>query len=98
MDADVAARRIVDAVLRGDPMVVLTPLAWLGVRVRGLAPATTTRVLGLVGRLLPGGAGPVGTVEGREAERRLGSRAVRLATTLGRWAAQRNNERPTDSA
>ena len=53
IDADRAAARIVDAVLAGKPMVVLTPLAWVAIRVRGLAPGTTTRLLGLFGRLLP---------------------------------------------
>ena len=94
VDADRAARRIVDAVLAGRPMVVLTPLAWLGIRVRGLAPATTTRVLGLVGRLLPDAPGRVGarTAEGHEAARRLGSSLVDRLTTLGERAARRNLE------
>ncbi len=94
MDADRAARRIVDAVLAGRPMVVLTPLAWLGIRVRGLAPATTTRVLGLVGRLLPDAPGREGarTAEGSEARRRLGSSLVETLTTLGDRAARRNLE------
>ncbi len=38
MDAERAAARIVSAVLAGRPMVVLTPLAWIGIRVRGLVP------------------------------------------------------------
>ena len=93
IDADRAARRIVDAVLAGRPMVVLTPLAWLGIRVRGLAPATTTRLMGLVNRSLPaapahGGAGPV---EGRAVGSRQGP-LVRTLTLLGRRAAARNNE------
>jgi len=94
VDADRAARRIVDAVLAGRPMVVLTPLAWLGIRVRGLAPATTTRVLGLVGRLLPDAPGRVGarTAEGHEAARRLGSSLVDRLATLGERAARRNLE------
>ena len=94
VDADRAARRIVDAVLAGRPMVVLTPLAWLGIRVRGLAPATTTRVLGLVGRLLPDAPGREGarTAEGHEAARRLGSSLVDRLTTLGERAARRNLE------
>lgn len=94
VDADRAARRIVDAVLAGKPMVVLTPLAWLGIRVRGLAPATTTRVMGLAGRLLPGppSRGGAGTVEGREARAGVGSRLVKSLTRLGDDAARRNHE------
>ena len=55
-------------------------------------PATTTRVMGLVNRALPGGTDSE-IVQGREAERRLDSRIVRLLTTLGTRAARRNNER-----
>lgn len=94
VDADRAARRIVDALLSGRPMVVLTPLAWLGIRVRGLAPGTTTRVMGLAGRLLPGPPprGGAGTVDGRQARGRVGSRLVHALTRLGDEAARRNHE------
>lgn len=100
VDAERAARRIVDAVLAGRPMVVLTPLAWVGIRVRGLAPATTTRVMGLAARLLPG-APPrerARTVEGAEARRRLASPLVDRLTTLGDRAARRTRdaERPLE--
>ena len=92
MDAERAASRIVRGVLSGRPLVTLTPLAKVGVRVRGLMPATTTRVLGLVNRALPHDTDSE-TVEGREAERRLDSSVVRALTTLGRRAARKNNER-----
>jgi len=100
VDAERAARRIVDGVLAGRPIVVLTPLAWLGIRVRGLAPGTTTRMLGLVGRLLPeaprrGGKKPV---DGETARRRLGSRVVDGLTGLADRAAARNNERSQGGA
>lgn len=100
VDAERAARRIVDAVLAGRPMVVLTPLAWVGIRVRGLAPATTTRLMGLAARLLPGPPARAGarTVEGAEARRRLASPLVNRLTTLGDRAARRTQdaERPVD--
>jgi NAD(P)-dependent dehydrogenase (short-subunit alcohol dehydrogenase family) len=92
INADRAASRIVGAVLGGRPLITLTPLATVGVRVRGALPGTTTRVMGLVNRALPDGSGSR-TVEGREADRRLGSRIVRALTTLGTRAAARNNER-----
>ena len=92
MDAERAASRIVRGVLAGRPLVTLTPLTKVGIRVRGLMPATTTRVMGLVNRALPDGMASE-TVDGREAERRLDSRVVRLLTTLGTRAARRNNER-----
>jgi short-subunit dehydrogenase len=92
MDADRAAHRIVTGVLQGKPIVVLTPLAWIGIRVHGLFPGTSTRLMGLVNRLLPDGSSPT-LVEGRDASRRLRSRLVELLTVLGSRAAARNNER-----
>ncbi|GAB4078776.1 SDR family NAD(P)-dependent oxidoreductase [Nostocoides australiense] len=101
MDVERAAARIVAGVLRGRPMVILTPLAKVGVRVRGLMPATTTRVMGRANRLLPeSDRAPreLGTirprlVEGGEADRRLGSPLVRRLTVLGERAADTWNER-----
>src|SRR6478735_1852286 len=95
MDADRAARRIVSAVLAGRPMIVLTPLAWVGIRVRGLAPGTTARAMGWAGRLLPGPPSRGGrhAVEGRDAAGTVGA-VVRRLTTLGDKAARRNNELP----
>lgn len=100
VDAERAARRIVDAVLAGRPLVVLTPLAWVGIRVRGLAPGTTTRLMGLANRLLPRGPAHGGhqLVEGSSARARLASRTVEALTVLGRRAADRNNERGANSS
>jgi hypothetical protein len=56
MDAERAAAKLVRATLGGRPEVILTPLAKLGVRAHGLAPATTLRALTLVNRLLPNSA------------------------------------------
>ncbi|NUR82334.1 MAG: SDR family oxidoreductase [Dermatophilaceae bacterium] len=94
VDAGRAARRIVEALLAGRPMVVLTPLAWLGIRVRGLAPGTTTRVMGLAGRLLPGppARGEARTVDGRQVREGVRSRVVHALTRLGDEAARRNHE------
>ncbi len=58
MSVDRAARKIVDVVLAGHRLVTLTPLAAIGSRVHGLAPATTVRALGLASRLLPSEPGP----------------------------------------
>ncbi len=95
MDADRAARKIVDAVLAGKPMIMLTPLTWVGARIRGLLPGTTTRVMGLANRALPDvpETGSEGTIEGRQADRVLDSRIVRFLTKPGRKAAERNNQR-----
>lgn len=91
MDADRAGAKIVDGVLAGRPMVVLTPLAWVGIRFRGLFPATTTRLMGVANRLLPSGDSSA-TVEGHDARQRRPHKLVDVLTTLGDRAAQRNNE------
>lgn len=98
MDAERAAAKIVEGVLRGRPLVVLTPLAKVGMRVAGLAPATTIRLMGLMARALPSPPrqGRTGTIEGRQAEQRLGvgaARVMRRVTVLGERAARRFNER-----
>lgn len=95
MNAERAARRIVDGVLRGRPMVVLTPMAKVAMRVHGLAPATTIRALGLAGRVLPAApaAPPRPAVRGHEAARRLGSRTVGALTAFGSRAARRYQQR-----
>ena len=98
MDAERAASKIVDGVLRGRPLVVLTPLAKVGMRVAGVAPATTMRLMDLVARLLPSPPeeGATGTIEGRQAEQRLSAGAARVmrgVTLLGERAARRFNER-----
>jgi NAD(P)-dependent dehydrogenase (short-subunit alcohol dehydrogenase family) len=96
MDAERAARRMVEGVLDGRPLVVLTPLAKVGMRVHGLMPATTVRVLGLANRLLPKAPAtqdPSRTIPGHEADAQLSSPLVGALTTLGRRAARRFNQR-----
>lgn len=99
VSAERAARRIVDAVLAGRSQVELTPLTWVGRRVHGLAPGTTSRVLGLVARALPrtSADGPSlgddrAHVSGADARRALGSRVVNTLSALGDRAARRLNE------
>ena len=95
MDAERAAARIVRGILRGRSIVILTPLAKVGARVQGVAPATTAAAMGVVARLLPSGPGrPTATVEGRAARRRLSSTLVERLTVWGNRAAARNNEGP----
>lgn len=101
VDAERAARRMVDGVLAGRTTVVVTPLAWLGMRVHGLIPATTVRAMGLVVRMLPDAPGSPtdsDTVQGRRAAQVLDSSVVRALTTLGRRAAARFNERGPGAA
>jgi NAD(P)-dependent dehydrogenase (short-subunit alcohol dehydrogenase family) len=95
MDAERAAARIVRGILRGRSIVILTPLAKVGARIQGVAPATTAAAMGVVARLLPSGpGGPTATVEGRAARRLLDSPLVERLTTWGNRAAARNNEGP----
>lgn len=107
MDAERAARHMVDGVLEGKPVVQLSWLTHLGSRVHGLSPTLVVHLIGIVNRLLPSSpsgmpfAGSADSpasvpVPGREAERGLSSgaaSAVRTLTTLGRRAAQRFNQR-----
>lgn len=91
IDAERAARRIVDGVLAGRARVTLTPLAWLAVRARGLAPGTTARVVGLVDSVLPG-PGDRRKTTGRELADRPGHGVLGALTTLGERARARFNE------
>lgn len=98
IDAERAARRIVDGVLAGRARVTLTPLAWLGVRVRGLAPGATARVMGVVDSVLPGPGDSHGHARGRarglDVEAGGVPRLVRGLTVLGDRARRRTNEPP----
>ena len=90
MNADRAARQLVSATLRGRPEVILTPAAKIGVRLHGLAPATTLRMLALANRLLPAD-GTRRPVEPGHAVARPG-RVLSALTALTRRAAERNHE------
>jgi NAD(P)-dependent dehydrogenase (short-subunit alcohol dehydrogenase family) len=90
MDAARAARRLVGAALKGKPEVVTTPLANIGMRVHGLAPATTIRLVSLVNRLLPTDETPRPMRPGHAVARP--SRWFDAATALTRRAARRYHQ------
>ncbi|HYP44800.1 MAG TPA: SDR family oxidoreductase [Propionibacteriaceae bacterium] len=94
MDAERAAAKMVRAVLAGKPTVILTPLAKIGARVHGLAPATTVRVMKLANRFLPSApaGGHASTMPGHAVDRRLDSRLFESLIALGQKAARRFNE------
>ena len=92
MNARRAARRIVRAGLAGRAEVTLTPAAKVAVRVHGLFPGTTARVLGVVNRLLPSPGPQAPPVSGVAASTELDSRVLRAVTVLGRSAAQRYHQ------
>ncbi len=55
--ADIAARRIMRAIRRGDAQVVIGPTAQLARTVNALLPNTTARLLAVAARLLPASGG-----------------------------------------
>jgi NAD(P)-dependent dehydrogenase (short-subunit alcohol dehydrogenase family) len=92
MSAKRAARRIVNACLRGEAELVLSLPAKAAVRLHGLFPGTTTDVLGLTNLLLPppGGIGS----EVRTGKQSASSVSPSWITTLNEQAAQENNQVP----
>ena len=93
IDADRAASRMVEGVLAGKPTVTLTPLTWAAIRFRGAVPATTTRLFGVMNRLLPGAVPQSESVTkpGHEVAGQA-PRVVRMLTTLGDRAGRRHHE------
>ncbi|QCR19126.1 SDR family NAD(P)-dependent oxidoreductase [Agrococcus sp. SGAir0287] len=86
-----AARRMVDGVLAGRTHVRLPWWTHVAMRVHGVAPATTVRVAGLVGRLLPGaGSRPDAPTPGRRVS---AARRTAALTVLGARAARRHGTR-----
>jgi NAD(P)-dependent dehydrogenase (short-subunit alcohol dehydrogenase family) len=77
-----AARKIVTAIKRGDPELILTVHANLAARFGSLAPATTQRILSAVAQVLPEG-GTTQSVAGKDIPSALDDS---LLTTLGRKA------------
>lgn len=92
MDAERAARRIVDACERGEAMLLLGAPAKLAAKVHGVAPGFVQSVLGLVARLLPAPGG-IGTraASGRESASRY---APSWLTTASDRASRRFNQVP----
>jgi short-subunit dehydrogenase len=90
MDAERAAAQMISAALKGKPEVAPTPLAKIGMRVHGLAPSTTMRLLGLVNRLLPTDVTPRPMRPGHMVAKP--SRWFDAATALTRRAAERYHQ------
>jgi NAD(P)-dependent dehydrogenase (short-subunit alcohol dehydrogenase family) len=91
MQAERAARQIVQATKRGEAERILTLPANLLERFHGLFPGTTTNILCAVNRLLPtaDGTQSTGDTPGIEVQRRMRSPILNVLTRLGRAAAQR---------
>ena len=87
-----AARAIVRAAEHRRPELVFTPAAKVACRLYALTPGTATRLLGVVGRLLPSpGSAPEHNVRGASLASGQGA-VLAGATVLSERAARRNNE------
>lgn len=92
MDAERAAAKMAQGILEGKGLLLLSPLTKIAVRIGGVAPATTTALMGVAARLLPAPPGPAETIDGNSARARLSSPVVERLTVLGSNAARRFNE------
>lgn len=90
MDAERAARQIVEATRRGEAHRVLSVPATLLDRFHGLLPGTTANILGMVNRVLPrASVAAQGMEEGGAVHQRLRSPVFSALTGLGLSAARR---------
>ncbi|TVR74738.1 MAG: SDR family NAD(P)-dependent oxidoreductase [Sphaerobacteraceae bacterium] len=90
IDAESAARQIVEATRRGESERIISLPAKILARIHGVAPATTARILSAVDKwILPDPPDdPEHNVPGKDLQERIDSNAQEAATTLGREAAQ----------
>ena len=90
MNAERAARRIVQACVRGDSEIVLSLPAKLAVKFHGLLPGTTAELLALANRILPS-AEPFQT-EARTGRQSTSQASPSWLTKLNERAAESNNQ------
>nr|MBA3452123.1 SDR family NAD(P)-dependent oxidoreductase [Deltaproteobacteria bacterium] len=89
MNADRAAKAIIDALVHGDAEVVLSVPARIAARLYGIAPNLVDEAVGLIARLMPASNHDRTTVEGKDAESALAPGSLKK---LNDEAARRNNE------
>lgn len=92
--AESAARAFVRAIKRGSAECIYPMQYSLISRFHGLAPATTARLLGLADRLMPESGNGKTTERGMEIDSDIDSAAWRMATALGRDAAEDLRQHP----
>jgi short-subunit dehydrogenase len=94
MNAERAARQIVQATKRGQAERTLSLQAILLERFHGLFPGTTANLLHFVNRLLPTAdrADKIPTVRGAALQQRTESGTLRVLTSLGRTSARQFNQ------
>jgi short-subunit dehydrogenase len=99
MDAERAARQIVEAVRARRVEIILTPAGQVAARTAAIFPGLTSRVLHLANRLLlPAPGGRPGTSPGGALRPAMNNAAFRRLTVLGRAAARRFNQLPPEAA
>jgi short-subunit dehydrogenase len=89
MDATRAARRIVNACIRGDAEIVLSLPAKLAVKMHGVFPSITADILGLANRWLPS---PVSGTHAKVGSQSFSEVSPSWVTTLNEQAAESNNQ------
>ncbi len=96
MDAQRAARRIIEAVRGRRAEVILTPAGQIAARASGILPGLTSQALHLAQQLLlpPPTAQPRGAVPGHELSPAINEQTFGWLTTLGRAAARQFNQLP----
>jgi NAD(P)-dependent dehydrogenase (short-subunit alcohol dehydrogenase family) len=95
MDADRAARQIVEALRAGEPERVLSLPAEIATLVHALFPDLSIGMLDRVNRLLPGPDGPAGR-NALKGEASTSALSPSWLTVLGDRAARRNNQLADD--
>lgn len=88
MDAERAAARIVAAIVRRRPRIVLTPAAKAAGLLHGIAPVTVTRLSGLAARVLPDSDGTEG---GLTPGRDIAERPQGMAGRVRAWGSALND-------
>lgn len=95
IDAERAARKIIDACRYGDPDLTITPQAVAASFVNAALPSAVARAMMLVSRALPGPGGPSGNAVRKGAESES-TWMPRIVTALTDRAAVGNNESMTN--
>jgi short-subunit dehydrogenase len=100
MDAERAARQIIDAMRKRRAEIILTPAAQIVARGSAIVPGLTGGILHLVQQLvLPSPAGrPDGAVPGGELRPAMNEAMFSRLTALGQAAARRFNQLPSQPA
>jgi short-subunit dehydrogenase len=95
MDAERAARRIIDAARRRKGELILTPLAQLAARGAAVSPELTGAALRVMQRMLPDAAGgDPDAAAGRQLKPAIARPVFDRLTALGRRAARMFNQHP----